>query len=186
MPLAQTTHEKISKESIILKRPGRVADSWEQWLFMPGRDPELLPRDIPIPQRCERLITLPSSTLFAWPLWVAGDGDALSLVRMELSGRHLLKRGMEESLVILPILQQEDRQLLLAVAPEEPFPGDVMPPQWKSASRMGWTPDGVLQKSTAGLVLWCTPSGTCRAHSSYLSPPSRRECSGTASNPHPS
>jgi hypothetical protein len=133
--LAQKTHEKISKESIILERPGRGAATWEQWLFTPGRDPELLPRDITLPNRCERLITLPSSTLFAWALWVAGDGDILSLVRMELSGRHLLKRGMEESLVILPILRQEDRQLILAVAPEEPFPGDVMPPQWKSASR---------------------------------------------------
>ncbi len=134
-PSSQKAHERISKGSIILDRPSRDAAVWERWLFSPAKEPELLDQNTAIPQHCERLMTLPSSTLFAWPLWVAGDGDILSLVLMELSGRHLLKRGMEESLVILPILRQEERQLLLAVAPEEPFPGEVMPSQWKNASR---------------------------------------------------
>lgn len=147
-------HEKISKESIILERPGRSKGSWERWLFTPGLEPELLPQEMTLPKRCKRHLCLPSSALFSWPLWVASDGENLDLVRLELSGRHLLKRGMEESLGILPILHQEERQLLLAVAPEEPFPAEIMPPHWKNADRFELPSRLHAGALTHDLILW--------------------------------
>ena len=139
---------------IVVERPGFIAGSWEQWLIVPGIEAELLPPGTPIPQRAERLVVLPSSTLFAWPLWIAAEGESLELVRMELAGRHLLKRGMDESLAILPILRREERQLFLAVACEEPFPGESLPEGWESATRFE-RPARLRQESReSDLILW--------------------------------
>lgn len=151
---SERAHEKISKESIILKRPGRNHGSWELWLFSPGQKPELLPPETALPKHCDQLICLPSSTLFAWPLWIASDGESLDLVRLELSGRHLLKRGMENSLLILPILQSESRKLVLAAATEEPFPSHVMPTDWKKASRFELPARLLPGSSDHDLILW--------------------------------
>jgi len=126
------------RKGIVVERPGLLASTWERWLILPDQpesEPELLTPESPTPTRGEHIIILPSSTLYAWPLWIAAEGESLELVRMELSGRHLLKRGMDDSLAILPILRKEERQLFLAVACEEPFPGESLPQGWQNATR---------------------------------------------------
>ena len=138
----------------LVERPGIEPRSWEQWLFFAGKEPELLaPNSLPSGFN-ERLLVLPSSSLFSWPLWIADEGEGPELVRMELAGRHLIKRGMEESLVVLPILRREKRRLLLAVAADMPFPVELMPADWKSASRFE-LPARLLGGSLLNdLVLW--------------------------------
>ncbi len=142
------------KAGTLVVRASQEPNSWEQWLLAPGREPELLAADSPVSSRCERILILPSSTLFSWPLWIAAEGEALDLVRLELSGRHLLKRGMEESLAVLPILRREDRQLLLAVAIDEPFPAEIMPAGWRRFTRFE-LPARLLGNSLGhDLILW--------------------------------
>jgi hypothetical protein len=154
IPSLEKAYDKLPKESIIVQRPGREPGSWERWLFTPGAEAHLLPQEATLPKHCEILLTLPSSALFSWPLWVANEGDNLDLVRLELSGRHLLKRGMEDSLGILPILDKGERHLLLAAAPEEPFPSDLMPPHWQRATRFELPARLHAGSSDHDLILW--------------------------------
>jgi hypothetical protein len=150
----EATLVKRSKGGRLVERPGMGAGLWERWLFCDDRPPELLADQNNLSAQEELLVCLPSSTLFAWPLWIAREGDSLNLVRLELSGRHLLKRGMENSLVLLPILQKEDRQLVLAVAPEEPFSEELMPPNWKTATRFELPARLLAASLDHELVLW--------------------------------
>ena len=147
--------EKNAKDGTVVERPGIEPGSWERWLFPADKEPELISSDSAPPTLGgERLIALPSSSLFAWPLWIADEGESLELVRLELAGRHLLKRGMEESLLVLPILRREKRQLLLAVATDTPFPIESMPRDWKNASRFE-LPARILGGSLRyDLLLW--------------------------------
>ena len=147
-------YDKLPKDSLILERPGREPGSWERWLFTPGAEAHLLPQEATLPKHCEILLSLPSSSLFSWPLWVASEGENLDLVRLELSGRHLLKRGMEDSLGILPILDKGERHLLLAAATDEPFPSDLMPPRWQRAVRFELPPRLHAGSSDHDLILW--------------------------------
>ena len=120
---------------IVIERPGADSGIWERWHLPAEGLPEILSPEEPLPTKSSRVMTLPSSGLFSWPLWIALEGDSRELVKMELSGRHLLKRGMEEGLTAIPILQLGDRRLVLAVAAEEPFPEELMPDGWKNAER---------------------------------------------------
>jgi Tfp pilus assembly protein PilN len=144
---------KTTKGGMVVERPARTPSVWERWLLLPGHKPEFLAPEQALPAHSTRIIALPTASLFVWPLWIALDGESLELVRLELAGRHLLKRGMEESLAILPIHSQETRQLLLAVACDEPFPGEILPPCWKEASRFE-IPARLLATEGSDLLLW--------------------------------
>lgn len=132
---AASAPAKKAKGGIVLERPGPAPASWERWILLPGEDPSPLESGSPLPAHSTRVVTLPSSALFAWPLWIAAAGDSGDLVRLELSGRHLLRKGMEDSLHVLPVLERGDRRLVLAVAVEEPFTGDGMPEDWRKSER---------------------------------------------------
>ena len=146
--------EKNPRGGILLDRPGIEPESWERWLISIGKEPELLSSDSLPPSLGGHLIALPSSTLFSWPLWIADTGESLELVRLELAGRHLLKRGMEESLAILPILRRKERQLVLAVATDTPFPMESLPPDWKGATRFELPARLLGGASENDLILW--------------------------------
>lgn len=140
---------------IILDRPGIPEGSWERWLFPAGGGEALhLDHDNPIQPGRENLTAIPSSLVYSWPLWISAEGDPVELARMELSGRHFLKRSMEHSLVVLPVLKSEGRSLVMAVAAEEPFPDNAMLPGWKESYRFQ-LPCNVLGKVHGhDLVLW--------------------------------
>ncbi len=151
---ASHARTKKSQGRSIVERPSRTEGTWERWLLSTDQAPALLSPDATTPPATDRIVCLPSSTLFAWPLWIAGEGEISDLVRLELSGRHLLKRGMEESMLVLQILQTENRRLVLAVAPDEPFPEEIMPTDWKSATRFE-LPSRLLAGSLDhDLILW--------------------------------
>ena len=118
---------------VVLEMPGAEPASWERWHYPQEGEPTRIAEGDALPKKSRRVIALPSSALYSWPLWIAAEGDASELVKLELSGRHLLKRGMEDSLAVLPILQLEGRRLVLAIALEEPFPAEAMPRGWKHA-----------------------------------------------------
>ena len=120
---------------LVVERPGTEPGTWERWHLPIEGTPEKLEAEDPLPTKSSRVMSLPSSSLFSWPLWIALEGDSRELVKMELAGRHLLKRGMEEGLTAIPILQRSERRLVLAVATEEPFPEEVMPDGWKNSER---------------------------------------------------
>ena len=119
----------------VIERPGTEPGLWERWYLPSQGSPEILTAGEALPNKALRVTTLPSSSLFSWPLWIAAEGESRDLIKMELAGRHLLKRGMEEGLTAIPILQLEERRLVLAVATEEPFPEEMMPEGWKNAGR---------------------------------------------------
>ncbi len=142
------------KGGVVLTIPGMASESWERWMFFGDHEPTLLPLNATMPPQSDHLLAIPSSLLFSWPLWISSEGESLELVRLELSGRHLLKRGMEDSLQLLPILHHQERQLVLAVAVEEPFPSQAMPPDWKNSSRFE-LPARLLGGSLShDLMLW--------------------------------
>jgi hypothetical protein len=142
-------------QGTILDRPGPLEGSWERWFFAAGSAlPERLEPDAPISSGREIVTALPSSRLFSWPLWISSEGDPVDLARMELSGRHFLKRGMENSLTVLPVAQVGGRCLVMAVASEEPFAEESMLPGWRESSRFQFPCNVFGDMHGYDLLLW--------------------------------
>lgn len=121
------------RSGTVLELPGPDPGTWEHWCSHEGREPFRLDPGAAINQKFRKILALPSASVFCWPLWISPEGDPLELARLELSGRHLLKRGMEEALKAIPLDTSADRRLVLALAPEEPFPDESLPEGWKEA-----------------------------------------------------
>jgi hypothetical protein len=142
-------------QGTILDRPGPLEGSWERWFFAAGSAlPERLEPDAPISSGREIVTALPSCRLFSWPLWISSEGDPVDLARMELSGRHFLKRGMENSLTVLPVAQVGGRRLVMAVASEEPFAEESMLPGWRESSRFQFPCNVFGDMHGHDLLLW--------------------------------
>jgi hypothetical protein len=137
----------------VLERPGTSQGSWERWLLGPGDTARILQEGDSSPIAA-RMVILPTNRLQAWPLWIASEGDAAELVRMELSGRHLLRRGMESSLRVLPVEIVGERRLVLAVSPEEPFPSEGMPHHWEDAGTLSFQAAGWRGADLAVWLEW--------------------------------
>ncbi|NBZ96486.1 MAG: hypothetical protein EBR40_08710 [Proteobacteria bacterium] len=152
----------------LVERPGGETGSWEQWLVGEDRSPILLKEPLSGSaqqnKKLKRILCLPSQSLHDWPLWIAGEGDRLALARLELSGRHLIKRGMEQSLSLFPINSEKDRQLVLAICPEEPFPEESLPSDWREAGSFD-LPVRTLGDEKTDLIVW---SEWDRLHAAFL------------------
>jgi Tfp pilus assembly protein PilN len=61
---------------------------------------------------------------------------------------------MEETLTLIPVLEEENRRLVLALATEEPFPGEVMPKAWRDAGRFVIVPHLFESVTGSDLILW--------------------------------
>jgi hypothetical protein len=148
---------KTSRVGYLVERPGSEEGSWEQWLIESDSSPSLLkeplPRSSQQSKKLKRILCLPSEMLLDWPLWIAGEGDPLALARLELSGRHLIKRGMEHSLALFPVIADKDRQLVLAICPEEPFPEEKLPSDWKDAGSFD-LPVRTFGNEKTDLIVW--------------------------------
>jgi hypothetical protein len=138
----------------VIERPGAEPGIWERWYLPAQGSPEILNDEESLPKKSLRVIALPSLSLFSWPLWIAEEGESRDLVKMELTGRHLLKRGMEEGLTAIPILQLGERRLVLAVATEEPFPEEMMPDNWKNAARFEISARLRGPEAKPDMILW--------------------------------
>ncbi|MCE9588694.1 MAG: hypothetical protein K8R57_10320 [Verrucomicrobia bacterium] len=138
----------------VIERAGSQPGRWERWYLPAQGSPEILNDEEALPKKSLRVTALPSSSLFSWPLWIAAEGESRELVKMELAGRHLLKRGMEEGLTAIPILQLGERRLVLAVATEEPFPEEIMPDGWKNAARFEISARLRCTEEKPDMILW--------------------------------
>ena len=138
----------------VIERSGAEPGIWERWYLPAQGSPEILNDEEALPKKSLRVIALPSLSLFSWPLWIAAEGESRDLVKMELAGRHLLKRGMEEGLTAIPILQLGERRLVLAVATEEPFPEEMMPDNWKNAARFEISARLRGPEAKPDMILW--------------------------------
>lgn len=83
-------------------------------------EPVLLEAATPPPiasQKTNLLVGVPTRDLIAIPLWVASEGDLQELVMLELSSKHLLRRGMAEGLKTITLEVREERTLVIVLAP---------------------------------------------------------------------
>lgn len=143
---------KSSPKGVLLERPGIVPGSWDRWIRESNGSSRPLAGEDSIPPFSKRILLLPTSLLFSWPLWIATEGDPLELVRLELAGRHLLQRGMESSLIILPLESDGERRLVTAIAPAEPLPEHTLPKDWQDAGPITLAP--IALSGEEDLVVW--------------------------------
>ena len=129
-------------------RPG--AGGWELWRFPPKDGPkvERNPEIKQVASAPRLLLALPSRSLTAIPLWVAGQGDARELAELELSGRHLVRRDSEVR--ILPIDSAEGRSLVLAIAVGDDSPAA----EYFSKARFFDIPARLFDPGTADVLVW--------------------------------
>lgn len=154
-PIAKTSSRpkgKASSKGFLLERPGTSPSSWDRWYCETDGTPRPVGHEEPIPPSSKRTLLLPAGRLFSWPLWISRDGDPLELIRLELAGRHLLQRGMESSLIVLPLESEGERRLVTVIAPIEPFPADALPENWQNAETIGLSP--LALSGSADLVVW--------------------------------
>ena len=133
-------------ESVL--RPG--AGGWELWQFPPKAAPkvELNPGIKSVASAPRLLLALPSRTLTAIPLWVAGQGDPGELAELELSGRHLVKRDSEVR--VLPIDSTDGRSLVMAVAVGDESPAS----EYFSKARFFDLPARLFDPGAADVLVW--------------------------------
>jgi len=133
-------------ESVL--RPG--AGGWELWQFPPKDAPkgELNPGIKSVASAPRLLLALPSRTLTAIPLWVAGQGDPRELAELELSGRHLVKRDSEVR--VLPIDSTDGRSLVLAIAVGDESPAA----EYFSKARFFDIPARLFDPGAADVLVW--------------------------------
>ncbi|MEI6035346.1 MAG: hypothetical protein WCS65_13840 [Verrucomicrobiae bacterium] len=99
-------------ESVLF--PG--ADGWELWRFPEKSAPkcEREPTEKSVASAPNLLLALPTRSVMAVPLWVAGGGDPCELAELELAGRHLVRRDAEVR--TLPVESSGGRSLILALS----------------------------------------------------------------------
>lgn len=136
-------------------RPG--AQGWELWTFRPGSAPSCERPAPSSPPTSGLVAALPTRDVVALPLWLPSDANFRELAELELSSRHLLRRGMEVH--CLPIASAGARSLVLALAAEE---DSSLPDIFRAAERFEaaprtWPPNG------ADVVIWREESGLCFA-----------------------
>ncbi len=136
-------------------RPG--PEGWEFWTSRQsapsGWERQALPAG-PVPGL---VAALPTRDMVALPLWLPATGNFQELAELELTSRHLLRRGMEVH--CLPIETAGGRSLVLALASEE---ASDSPEALKSAERFEaaartWPASG------ADVVIWREGGSFCFA-----------------------
>jgi hypothetical protein len=125
---AATVEFRKNSKILTLLRPGTQEGTWELWK-MPSKkeeasevnsEPILLEPSVPPPLASSKthwIIGVPTRDLIAVPLWVASQGNLEELVMLELSSKHLLRRGMSEGLKIITLEIHEERTLVVVLAP---------------------------------------------------------------------
>jgi len=103
---------RVAVDAILQPGP----DKWLLWIFSAKDgtrlESEITPK-ILAPLR-HVLLALPTRSILSVPLWVATEGDSTELAELELSSRHLLRKGAE--LHSLPVAKMDGRLLVLGLA----------------------------------------------------------------------
>jgi hypothetical protein len=105
----------MSRQSVdFILRPG--PEHWELWKVSGsecvGPEPASTPQDVGSSRHL--LLALPTRSILSAPLWISSEGNATELAELELSSRHLLRKGAET--YSIPVLKKDGRALVLALA----------------------------------------------------------------------
>ncbi len=141
------------RRSLVL-RPGE--DGWECWMLRPGNPPVREPL-LPSPNAAGVIVALPTRELVALPLWLPAGSNLEELAGLELTSRHLLRRGM--AVRCQTIESAGPRVLVLALAAGECAEALAFgrgPGRFEIAART-WPPDG------ADIVVWREGASMCFA-----------------------
>jgi len=133
-------------ESVML--PG--AEGWELWRFPQKSEPrcEADPGDKAISSAPGLLFALPTRSMMAMPLWVAGEGDPRELAELELSGRHLVRR--DAAVRTIPVESSGGRSLILALSVGNDSPGAA----WFSKAACFDVPARLVDPAGADVAIW--------------------------------
>ena len=144
-----------ARPSESLLRPG--AAGWELWKFPPKGAPavEMDPTPKAIASAPQLLLALPTRDILAVPLWISAQGDARELAELELSGRHLLRRGAE--VYAVPLQQSEGRALVLALSAGDDSDAAAFYPRARAFD----APARLWDTGSADALVWREPGGLC-------------------------
>jgi len=140
-------------ESVL--RPG--AAGWELWRFPPKGLPtvERQPTSRMIASAPQLLLALPTRDILAVPIWVSAEGDAHELAELELSSRHLLRRGAD--VYTVPLQQADGRALVLALSAGD----DSTAAEFYPRARTFEAPARLWETGSADTLVWREPDGLC-------------------------
>lgn len=111
-----------TQRDLLILRPGEEEGQWQLWNFPSKQSdqPVLLDHHavpVALSQKTRLLAGVPTRDLVVIPLWISTEGNMQELLELELSSKHLLRRGMMEGLQTITIETKENRTLLVALAP---------------------------------------------------------------------
>jgi hypothetical protein len=144
------------RDSLIL-RPGENESGWQLWKF-PNKKEELpcLIEDHASPfypsQTTRLVVGVPTRDLIVIPLWISTEGNRQELLELELSSKHLLRRGMMESLKTIPLETEENRILIVVLTPTS-SPSIATAPYLKAADQFE-AAARLLPHQDADLLVW--------------------------------
>jgi Tfp pilus assembly protein PilN len=147
----------MSRAPEAILRPG--PEAWELWKLAGREGPQILPEVTAKALGAFRhlLLALPSRSILSVPLWVSSEGDKTELAELELSSRHLLRKGAETHSV--PILEQDGRSLVLALASSD----DPVAADYFKAAKSFEFPARLLPAAGADIVVWRELGDLCFA-----------------------
>ena len=138
--------KKIPPDAVLRPSP----KGWELWRFpqkgLPVQDADASVKNVASAKHL--VLALPTRSLLAVPLWISPHGVPLEIAEMELSSRHLLRRGAVVD--ALPILQDGGRFLVLAIASVD----DDSALEYFSKAQTFELPARMIEPAGADIVLW--------------------------------
>lgn len=145
------------QRDLLVLRPGENENQWQLWKF-PNKKEEtpVLLDDQTLPlapsQKTRLLVGVPTRDLLVIPLWISTEGNIQELIELELSSKHLLRRGMAEGLKTIPLETQEGRILVVVLAPTS-SPSVPTAPYLKAADQFEASAR-LLPHQYADLLVW--------------------------------
>ncbi|MBM3857402.1 MAG: hypothetical protein FJ390_05495 [Verrucomicrobia bacterium] len=145
------------ERDLLTLRPGEQENQWQLWKFPNGKTevPALLNNHatpLSPSQKTQLLIGVPTRDLVVIPLWISTEGNVQELLELELSSKHLLRRGMMEGLKTIPIETEQARSLIVVLAPTT-SPSTATAPYLKAADQFE-AAVRLLPHHDADLVVW--------------------------------
>ena len=145
------------QRDLLLLRPSEHEAQWQLWKFPNKKDdaPTLLDDNaLPLApsQKTRLLVGVPTRDLVVIPLWISTEGNLLELIELELSSKHLLRRGMAEGLKTIPLETKEGRILVVVLAPTS-SPSTLTAPYLKAADQFEASAR-LLPHQYADLLVW--------------------------------
>ena len=141
----------------LLLRPGEQEAQWQLWNFPNKKEecPSLLDNQASpqmITKKMSLLVGVPTRDLVVIPLWISTEGNIQELIELELSSKHLLRRGMMEGLKTITIETKEGRTLVAVLAPTT-SPSIATAPYLKAADQFEASAR-LLPHEFADLMIW--------------------------------